>query len=787
MKLLWKYDILKQKVEYINFMGGIMASKNKNQIQFKKLKKNHVGFVIFLYVLIIFMMAAMVVFSFIQMITSSFGTKLMSEYESFYDLVRIYEKGREEDPAGILELLGASERDFMILDAEGKTLYQNGEDTMIRESALLSLNAEDVVAFEDQQQTELLSRVGDYWGVNYKVIIKDIWKKWKEILYTEEPLIGIHVDEGEELDEEETGWKTSVFKRQYDDEEGEDEDGKSDGEDWDEAYLAEDIAMNKLFEEWNEKLNVYPMWFALPLQNGKEMLVGKVNYSINLEDAVILLAMGLVMAVLAVIVLILMIVSMIRGVLRQKKIVNLYLTDPVTDGHNWNWFLLRGEPYLRLMRNANKNFAVIEIVFVNYRNFCVCHSVEEGEKILYKIYGAISRSLGKKGMCAHAATSSFAVLERYGDEDELRNQMRELLENLENVDSTHKFAFHIGVNLLPVQQNKNNKPMRRRNMSLEAEYNNACTARMTLEESDDSRIAFFDEKMVEEQKWLDAVTERQQGAVEKEEFKVYYQPKYDPRTGKLCGAEALIRWDSPDLGFVSPGRFIPLFEKNGFITEIDHYMINHVARDQKAWLDQGLTCVPVSVNVSRAHFIEKDLADQICRMVDDAGTPHHLIEIELTESAFFDDKNAMISTILKLKEAGFAVSMDDFGSGYSSLNSLKDMPLDVLKLDAEFFRGENAGVRGEIVVSEAIKLARSLNMRTVAEGVEEKEQVEFLAEKGCDMIQGYYFAKPMPKGDYEERMRSGYSEKEVKGEPENEKKAEELRPMPEDTDQSSED
>ena len=182
-------------------------------------------------------------------------------------------------------------------------------------------------------------------------------------------------------------------------------------------------------------------------------------------------------------------------------------------------------------------------------------------------------------------------------------------------------------------------------------------------------------------------------------------------------------------------------------------MITHVARDQKRWLDLGFKCVPVSVNVSRAHFIEADLAEQIRDMVDEVGTPHEYIEIELTESAFFDDKKALLETITRLKGYGFVVSMDDFGSGYSPLNSLKDMPLDVLKLDAEFFRGEDSGVRGEIVVSEAIRLAKSLNMRTVAEGVEVKEQVDFLASQGCDMIQGYYYAKPMPGPDYETRMK----------------------------------
>ena len=190
---------------------------------------------------------------------------------------------------------------------------------------------------------------------------------------------------------------------------------------------------------------------------------------------------------------------------------------------------------------------------------------------------------------------------------------------------------------------------------------------------------------------------------------------------------------------------------------IDRYMITHVARDQKKWLDAGLKCVPVSVNVSRAHFIDRDLAEQIRDMVDAYGTPHELIEIELTESAFFDDKKAMVTTITKLRDYGFHVSMDDFGSGYSSLNSLKDMPLDVLKLDAGFFSGDLDDERGEIVVSEAIKLAKNLNMETVAEGVEAKEQVEFLARQGCDMMQGYFYARPMPKEEYEKRM-AGYDD-----------------------------
>ena len=169
----------------------------------------------------------------------------------------------------------------------------------------------------------------------------------------------------------------------------------------------------------------------------------------------------------------------------------------------------------------------------------------------------------------------------------------------------------------------------------------------------------------------------------------------------------------------------------------------------------GLPCVPVSVNISRAHFVDSDLADRLYAIVKAAECPCKYIEIELTESAFFDDKKTMIMTIKKLQDYGFEVSMDDFGSGYSSLNSLKDLPLNVLKLDAGFFNAvnEDGSDRGQIVVSEAIRLAKNLNMRTVAEGIEQKEQVDFLAEEGCDMIQGYYYAKPMPGDEYEARMK----------------------------------
>ena len=184
-------------------------------------------------------------------------------------------------------------------------------------------------------------------------------------------------------------------------------------------------------------------------------------------------------------------------------------------------------------------------------------------------------------------------------------------------------------------------------------------------------------------------------------------------------------------------------------------MISETAKLQAKWLNEGKRVVPISVNVSRAHFAKSNLAEHIAKLVDKAKCPHEFIEIELTESAFFDDKDALVITVKKLQDLGFKCSMDDFGAGYSSLNSLKELPLDVIKIDAEFFRNVSDLDRANLIVSQTITLAKKLGMKTVAEGVEEKTQVDFLAQQGCDLIQGFYFSKPLPVNDYDVRLTEG--------------------------------
>ncbi|MBO4864696.1 MAG: EAL domain-containing protein [Eubacterium sp.] len=693
-----------------------------NQKIYKKIKKSGVGSTIVLSIIFTILMIVLMIFAAGTFLEYLMDTKFSSEYETIVYLAHLYEEGQKGNYGDVFGLIDEDGHNYIIKDKSGKIIRSKGDNTCSSEGkkAKLNIKYDDVKVYED---TEI-----NYIHVKNDSVSIDLKGLWKWI-------------------NSEEGYKTSHLDELDDDTKVEVTVQSSDTE------IEDSITHELSVNDPNRKYVNVPVWLGVDVNNGTEEFVGQALMSIDTGEIGIIILLVLLFVVIFSLLNLAFILTAIAGLVRQRKIVRFFFADTTTRGRNWMWFHIKGNELLRSRFGRRNKYAVVNLTFVNYRNYCVSHSLAEGEKMLAKVYELINKQLTKKEMCAHVSSSSFALALRYDDESELQQRLENLISMLENVDPGHKFSFQAGVQLVDEQGTDKASIRARKKIEIENEYNNACSARSRISDTDESGIVYFDDKLVEEQVWLDQVQEKQAQAVANEEFLVYYQPKYDPRSDKLCGAEALIRWESPDFGFVTPFRFIPIFEKNGFITEIDHYMITHVARDQKKWLDKGYTCVPVSVNVSRAHFIESDLAEQIRDMVDAEGCPHEYIEIELTESAFFDDKKAMINTINRLKSYGFTVSMDDFGAGYSSLNSLKDMPLDVLKLDADFFRGENENGRGEIVVSEAIKLAKSLNMKTVAEGVETEEQVKFLAGEGCDMIQGYYYAKPMPEAEYEERMR----------------------------------
>ncbi|MDO4960924.1 MAG: EAL domain-containing protein [Eubacteriales bacterium] len=248
-----------------------------------------------------------------------------------------------------------------------------------------------------------------------------------------------------------------------------------------------------------------------------------------------------------------------------------------------------------------------------------------------------------------------------------------------------------------------------------------------------------------------------QNAYTEKQFRVYYQPKHDAVTGELVGAEALIRWLHPQYGFMPPNDFISLFEKNGFITYADYYVWTRTCENLKKWMNAGIDIVPVSVNASRKDFDHPNHLEFIKKPVEEAGIDPKLLHIEITESVFSDNLEEITAKIDKCREMGFEVEMDDFGSGYSSLNTLATLPLDIVKLDRVFMLQLHNEKKAR-VLSAVISLTKTLGIRTVAEGVETEEQLEFLREAGCDWIQGYYYSKPLPESEFEAYLRK-YSKK----------------------------
>lgn len=447
----------------------------------------------------------------------------------------------------------------------------------------------------------------------------------------------------------------------------------------------------------------------------------------------------------------LLFINVLSSIRMQKRMVNLLYQDTITGGRNWSFFLERSKKILCRFWNAKQTYAVVNLHMIRYQDYCACYGSREGEELLKKIDGFLQINMDRGETFARFAKADFGLLLRCDCAWQCEKRLKKMLVELTGIKKDKRMSFSAGVYLLHPAENP--KEQQRKQVDIDQVYHFASAARGTMRGKEGEYIKVFDQQILQEQLWKHKVEETMEAALLNREFQLYLQPKYHPVTEKIVGAEALVRWNSPEDGLIPPHRFIPIFEENGFITRLDDYMISEVAKLQSEWKIKGQKSVPVSVNISRVHFVKEDLAEHICHLVDGYGADHAGIELELTESAFFGNKELLQKILEELKMRGFHISMDDFGAGYSSLNSLKDLPIDVLKLDMDFFHGEGAKERGEIVVKETIRLAKALNMKIVAEGIEKKEQVDFLAEQGCDMIQGFYFAKPMPVDEFNERAK----------------------------------
>lgn len=259
----------------------------------------------------------------------------------------------------------------------------------------------------------------------------------------------------------------------------------------------------------------------------------------------------------------------------------------------------------------------------------------------------------------------------------------------------------------------------------------------------------YDEAMRQEILQEQDLVNEMKSALEDGQFEVYLQPKYEIVTEQVIGAEALARWNHPEKGMISPGIFIPAFERNGFIMELDVYIWESTCQLLRKWLDSGKKPCPVSVNVSRLDLYRTDLCDVLGRMVKKYDLDPALLELELTESAYTENPQQIIAVTKKLQSLGFSILMDDFGSGYSSLNMLKDISVDVLKIDLHFLDSTDESGRGGNILNSIMRMAEWLNIPVIAEGVETRQQADFMRDIGCYNVQGYYYSKPIRIDEFE--------------------------------------
>lgn len=475
------------------------------------------------------------------------------------------------------------------------------------------------------------------------------------------------------------------------------------------------------------------------------------------QDIYYLSRLGVISIAIMLIPLLFLFINTVTNIYMQRAMTRLLYTDAVTGGHNWIYFQGTAQKLLEHFRNTRRPYALVDLHLVHYSNYVNCYGSDEAENLLECMDGFLGSRMGQRETFGRNAGADFGLLLRCQGADEAewrqycQNRLRSLLAELSGLKPERKLHFHAGVYMIPPSGAGGRMLTKRKDININQMFSYAGAAQRA-ERNGKEQIFFFDAALLEAQNWEQWVEDHMQLALTAGEFEVYYQPKYEPSGGRLVGAEALVRWNCQDRGMIPPGKFIPIFESNGFIMQLDDYMIAKIAKQQAEWVIQGKKVVPVSLNISRIHFSLEHLSEHIVQMIDAYGVKHELIGLEVTENAFFDNKQQLIETVERLRAYGFQISIDDFGAGYSSLNSLKDIPLDVLKLDAEFFRGDDARGRGRTIVKETVRLAHQLDLRVVAEGVELKEQVDFLAGIGCDMIQGYYFAKPMSLAEFEQRI-----------------------------------
>ena len=426
----------------------------------------------------------------------------------------------------------------------------------------------------------------------------------------------------------------------------------------------------------------------------------------------------------------------------KRRIQDLLYRDELTGLDNINRFYVRAEELL-----ATGKYAVVYCDIDRFKLINDTFGFEEGDEVLRAFGSILQKSMEDRECCARLSADNFVMLRHYKQWETLAADLMHIQAVLnkwrgERGIIPYEIAVSFGVYQADAGETNDMKQM----------LDFANYAMRSAKTAAGGSCFLYDEQMRNKALFEQGLEGRLASAMEQGEFEAYYQPKVDMDTGRIVGCEALVRWNHPEQGLLMPGSFIPFFEKKGLIVRVDLHMFEQVCRTVRRWLDEGRPAVTVSCNFSQMHFGHDGFAGQVSEIADRFQVPHHLLEVEITESAIADAPESVSSALTELKMRGFQIAIDDFGSGYSSLGQLQRLRADVLKLDRSFVCAGLQGPREQIVIENLVNMASELGMEVVCEGVETQVQVKVLQDIGCHIAQGYYYYRPMQTAAFEQLL-----------------------------------
>lgn len=426
---------------------------------------------------------------------------------------------------------------------------------------------------------------------------------------------------------------------------------------------------------------------------------------------------------------------------RIKQDYEYLCVDPVTGSNSYHALLTQGA--IALEKHNKGLFVLISLDIKQFKLINEAYGYSYGNKVLKSIINELIQFFDGRGTIFRKCDNQLVVL----FSKEKNENLLELIQRLSKItevikveeDREHTLTIVMGVYEIPKEEK-----------SMIACLDKADTARGFVEQRAKKRYVFYNKSLTDELMQKRVLEQELKEAFEKSQFEVYLQPKIVLATEKIRGAEALVRWIHPKKGMIVPDQFIPVLEENDEIKRLDFYVLDRVCQLICKWKKENRVFHPIAINLSKVYLKDRVFINEILEVLGKYHIAPKYIQLEITESASLNEGEDFIGLINKLKKEGFLIAMDDFGTGYSSLSLLKDLPIDVLKLDKEFIVKIDEIEKSRIIITCMVQMAHQLNMVVISEGVETKEQATFLKEIGCDGAQGYLYAKPMCIEEYEQ-------------------------------------